>query len=191
MISFGSSKSNSKSKTESGTKFPTDFFNQAYGYFGNEPGYNPEYVGFNDFNKLESNIYGSQQAKISTAYDQAKKERAQELSLSGLLNSPSRYIEGGVEDSLNKNYMSALQQAARDASQQSLTAQQQEAGRQTAFNVDTAKTILTNFLNKLLLAAQAGRYSTGSSSGGGSGFNLGLLTFGPSSTSSDSGNTNT
>lgn len=183
MVSFGGSKSKNKSSSSSKTNFPTGFFDEAYGYFGDEPDYAPEYKGFGDFDKVESNLYESSKSKLYNAYDQALKIQNEELSNSGLLNSPSKYIESGARDTLNKGYISSLQQAARDASSTRLDAEQKELARETSFNVDTAKTLLANFMNKLLLAAQAGRESKGQSEGGGSGWNVGLLNFGGSQTS--------
>lgn len=184
MVSFGGSKSKQKSKSESGTNFPTQFFDKAYDYFGDEPAYNPEFKGFGDFDKLESNLYGTQQSKLFNEYDRALKMQNEDLSNSGLLNSPSKLIQGGARDTLNNNYLMGIQQAARDAALGRLGAEQTEVARETNFNVDTAKTILANFMNKLLLAANAGRFSQGTSEGGGTGFNFGLLNFGGSQNSS-------
>src|SRR5918996_1421830 len=72
MVSFGSGGSKKeKSSGVSGTKFRKRFFDQAYDYFGGDPGFDPQYTGFDDFDKLEENLYGSQQAKLSQARDSA------------------------------------------------------------------------------------------------------------------------
>ena len=116
MVSFGSGgKSKSKSKQESKTVFPQGFFDQAYDYFGNDPGYDPEYVGFEDFDRSEDTLYGGQRARVDDAYKNALGIQNEELSNSGLLNSPSKYIQGGARDTLTKGYLTTLQQAARDA----------------------------------------------------------------------------
>lgn len=175
MVSFGSG-SKSKQKSSSSTTFPTDFLSKAYSFFGGEPGYKPQYVGFNkpgDLDKLESNLYESQSSKLADAYNSAVNRQREELSQAGLLNSPAQYIEGGARDTLNKGYLQQLQQAARDASLARLSTQQQEAGRETEFNVDTATKLYNAFLSKLGLAADAGRTSTASGSSGG-GFSFGL-----------------
>jgi hypothetical protein len=54
MVSFGSGgKSKSKSKQESKTRFPKDFFDDAYSFLRGEPDYDPEYVGFGDEGDLD------------------------------------------------------------------------------------------------------------------------------------------
>ena len=177
MVSFGvSGKSKNKSKNESRTVFPKGFFDDAYGYFGSDPDYNPEYVGFNDFDRVEENVYGSQRAKVDDAYRNALGIQNEELSNSGLLNSPSKYIEGGARDTLNKGYISSLQQAARDAALGRLSLEQEEAARRTGFNEKTAMAILNSWLQRLGIATQAGREASGSSSAkGGGGFNFGFI----------------
>ena len=167
MVSFGGGggSSKQKSKNQSKTVFPGGFFDQAYNYFGDVPDYNPEYVGFNDFDRVEDTVYGNQRAKVDDAYRNALKIQNEELSHSGLLNSPSKYIEGGARDTLNKGYISSLQQAARDAALSRLGLQQEEAARRTTFNQQTALGILNSWLQRLGIATQAGRESTGSSSG--------------------------
>jgi len=229
MVSGSGGSSKSKSKQESSqesqstnkTKFPLDFLNEAYTYFGGDPkttDYNPKftgsdyfqpdygaapnYVGFDDFDKLEANQYGSQKSKLEDAYNTAVNNQREELSQSGLLNSPNQYLEGSARTGLDKGYLQQIQQAARDASSQSLAAKENEAARRTGFNQseaarrtgfnqteaarqsqasadygarrtafdqDSAKTLLTNFFNKLLLAMQAGRESQSTSSGQSSG----------------------
>jgi hypothetical protein len=170
MVTFGSGGS-SKQSSSSKTKFPTKFLDKAYKYFGGEPAYNPKYVGFGskeDLDKLESNLYGSQQSKLADAYNSAIARQREELSQSGLLTSPAQYIEGGARNTLDKSYLENIQQAARDAALGRLGVQQEEAGRETGFNVDTATKLYNAFLSKLGLAADAGRVSksSGESSGG-------------------------
>lgn len=189
MVSFGSTKSKSRNQSTSKTVFPQTFFDQAYDYFGDEPQYDPKFVGFNDFDKLEQNLYDSSQSKLFNEYDRSLKMQNEELSNAGLLNSPSKYIQGGARDTLNQNYISGIQQAARDASSQRLGAQQDEYGRETSFNVDTAKTLLANFMNKLALATQAGREGQSTGSGDASGFNFGLLNFGGNTSIGNTTNT--
>jgi hypothetical protein len=92
------------------------------------------------------------------------------------LTSPSQYIEGGARNTLDKSYLSNIQQAARDAALGRLGVQEQEAGRETGFNQDTAKTLLQEWFSKLGLATgAAGKTTTGSgteTSGGGFKFGL-------------------
>ena len=75
MVSFGGGggSSKQKSKNQSKTVFPGGFFDQAYNYFGDVPDYNPEYVGFNDFDRVEDTVYGNQRAKVDDAYRNALK----------------------------------------------------------------------------------------------------------------------
>ena len=176
MVSFGSGgKSKSKSKQESKTVFPRGFFDEAVPYFGGDPGYDPEYVGFNDFDRVEDNLYGTQRSKLDEGFRNALNIQNEELSNSGLLNSPSKYIEGGARDTLNKGYISSLQQAARDAALGRLGMQQQEATRRTSFNQENALAILNAWLQRMGLAATAGRESSGTSSGSaGGGFSFGI-----------------
>ena len=175
MVSLGMS-GGSEASSSSKTKFPKKFLDQAYKYFGGEPDYTPKYVGFGgkeDLDKLEGNLYGGQLSKLTDAYNTAIGRQREELSQAGLLNSPAQYIEGGARSELDKGYLSQLQQAARDASLARLGVQETEAGRETGFNVDTATKLYNAFLQKLGLAATAGRQSTSSAEGGG-GFNFGI-----------------
>lgn len=195
MVSFGGNKSKQKSKSkstsESGTEFNRPFFDQAFDYFGGDPStdpqYKPEYVGFNDFDQLEKNQYDSQRSKLDDAYRGQVARQREELSQAGLLNSPNQYLEDSARSGLDKDYLSNLQQAARDASSQRLAAQEQEATRKTAYNTDVSKALLSSFFNKLMLALQAGRYSRGSSEGQSTGNSMGgnfsLLNFGGSNSS--------
>jgi hypothetical protein len=117
MVSFGSGGSSSKKESsESGTMFKKKFFDKFRDYFGSEPDYNPEFVGFDDFDKLESGLYDSARAKAGDAYNTAVRRRREELSQAGLLNSPNQYLENGARESLDKDFLQQLQQAARDAS---------------------------------------------------------------------------
>jgi hypothetical protein len=177
----GSSKQKSKSSNESLTRFPKDFWDDAMGYFGDAPEYNPEYVGFGDegqLDKLQDSLYQRQKIPIHQGYQDALKIQNEELSNSGLLNSPSKYIEGGARDTLNKGYITSLQQAAREAALARLGVEQQEATRRTSFNEQTAMAILNRWLQRMGIATQAGRESSGSSSGSGSswsgGFDIGF-----------------
>jgi hypothetical protein len=181
MVSFGVS-GGSESQSSSKTKFPKKFLEQAYQYFGGEPDYKPKYVGFGspeDLDKLEASTFGSQQSKLTDAYNSAVARQREELSQSGLLNSPAQYIEGGARSELDKGYLANIQQAARDAALGRLGVQQTEAGRETGFNVDTATKLYNAFLQKLGLAATAGREQQMTAEGGG-GFNLGIFSSGSS-----------
>lgn len=166
--------SSGQSKSSSKTNFPRKFFDEAFDYFGQPPKYAPEYTGFSDFDKLEENQYGSQKSRLDTAYQDSLKRQREELSQAGLLNSPNQYLEGGARSSLDKSYITNLQQAARDASSQSLTTKEAEAARKTEYSTETQKALVNYFLQMIGLAASAGRTSKGSSSS--SGFNVGILT---------------
>lgn len=169
----------SKSSSSSKTNFPTKFFDEAYDYFGGDPttdpAYKPAYVGVGNLDDVESNIYAGQKSKLEDVYNNAVAKQREELSQSGLLNSPNQYLEGSARSALDKGYLSQIQQAARDAANTKADLQEQEAARETAFNTDVAKTTLNAFLQKLGLAASAGRTSKGSSSSSNP-FSIGILT---------------
>lgn len=157
------------------------------------------------FDKLEKSLYEGQQSKLAQAYNQSLARQREELAQSGALNSPAQYLEGSARSSLDRDYLSNLQQAARDAFQGRLGLETAEAGRKTAFDVgeagrrtafdlseaerrtgfneQTAARILDLWLKKLGIALEAGRYSEGqgqgTSSGSGSqmGGNFGLFKF--------------
>jgi hypothetical protein len=186
------SKSSSKSKSkqqatsETGTRYNPDFMTQATNYAQdptNAPVYNPQYVkgtytplAPGGFDKLENNLYDTQSSKLSQAYNTAVGQQREQLAQTGALNSPSQFLEGSARSSLDRSYMQNLQQAARDAALGRLGAQQTEAARQTAFdtgeatrqtgfNTDTAQQLMDLWLKKMQAAIEAGRYSTGQSSG--------------------------
>jgi hypothetical protein len=119
------------------------------------PDYNPQYekgqftpgaftganytpVDGGDFNKIESNMYEGNRAKLSQAYDANVARQREELSQSGALNSPSQFLEGSARSSLDRSYMENLQQAARDASSTALGLKANEAARRTGFDVGEA-----------------------------------------------------
>jgi len=145
-----------------------------------DPTYNPAYVpgqytsvAPEGFAKLESSLYDTQQSKLKQAYDQATAQQREELAQSGALNSPSQYLEGSARSSLDRTYLSNVQQAARDAFQGRLGAETTEAGRRTAFdtgeatrqtgfNEQTQQALLDSWMKKIALAIESGRYSQGS-----------------------------
>ena len=177
MVSFGSGgKSKSKGSSESGTRWKQRFFDKAIDYFGGDPGFEPgDFSGFEDFDKLESNLYESQARRLGDEYNSAVSRRREELSLAGLLNSPNQFLENGARASLDSDYLKALQAAAGQASLGRLSAQQDEYGRRNEWNQQNALARLNAFLSKLGLAISAGRYSKSSNSssgGGGFGFEL-------------------
>jgi len=203
------SKSKQQSTSESGTKYNEDFLNQASAFANRDsPSYTPEYVkgaytsvAPGGFDKLENSLYGTQSSKLKQAYDTSVGQQREELAQMGGLNSPSQYLEGSARSSLDRNYIQSLQQAARDAALGRLGAEQTdaqnrtafdvaEAGRQTGFNQDTAKTLLQLWMNKLSAAIESGRYSTGQSTGESSGSGLtgsgGFFGFGSSNTTNTS-----
>jgi len=169
-------------------------------FTSNTPAYNPQYVkgaytsvAPGGFDRLENSLYDTQASKLRQAYDTSVGQQREQLAQMGGLNSPSQFLEGSARSSLDRSYMQNLQQAARDAFMGRLGAEQTdaqnrtafdvgEAGRATGFNQDTAKTILQNWLQKLGLAIESGRYatgqSTGQSTGDSSGFNFGIANWG-------------
>jgi hypothetical protein len=179
MISLGTGgKSKSKSKQESKTYFPKDFFDDAYGYFGGPPDYDPEFVGFGDeadLDRYEGALYNRQKSKMHQGYQDALKLQNEDLSNMGMLNSPSKFIEGGARDTLNKGYIQSLQQAANEAALGRLGREEREAGRRTTFNQENALAMLHAWLQRLGLSVTAGRESSGSGSQSGSGgFSFGI-----------------
>jgi len=168
-----------------------------------DPTYNPQYtpgaytgaqftsVAPEGFAKLENSLYGTQQSKLKQAYDQSVAQQREELAQSGALNSPSQYLEGSARSSMDRSYLSNLQQAARDAFQGRLGAETGEATRksafdlaqaqnrtgfdtgeatrQTAFNEQTQQAILDSWMKKIALAIESGRYSQGSGTSYGTG----------------------
>ncbi len=181
MLLFNSSSSNSSSKSSSGTKFPEKFLNKYREYFGTGdsfnyggPTFNPQYKGFGNFDDVEKAAYTSQADKLTTAYKDAIARQREELSQAGLLDSPAQYIEGGARDVMNRDYLSSIQQAARDARSQRLGLEESEAGRESQFNFEKARTLANTFLSMFNSVAAAGRYgkSKGSSSSSSFGTNL-------------------
>lgn len=182
-----SKKSKQQSTQESGTRFNQGFLDQLYGYFGQDPSDEPEnkpsYINANftpveggDFNRLETNLYEGASSKLNRAYQDAVARQREELSQMGALNSPSQFLEGSARSSLDRGYLENLQAASRDAATTVLGLKQQEAARRTAFDVGeaeratgfnerTAQALYRAFLNKLTLALEASKYSTGQSTG--------------------------
>lgn len=158
-MSFGSA---TPSQSSSKTVFPAKFLNQATKYFGPAPAYNPQYVGFSPdkIQQMGQNMYTSQVANLDTQRNQQEKIQNEELSNSGLLTSPAQYMAGGAKDVLNQNYAQQVNQAARDAQLAELGMTQEEAQRQTGFNTTTAENLANYYMQKLGLAANAGKQAT-------------------------------
>lgn len=171
-MNFGGSSSEQSSSSK--TKFPLKFLQEATKYFGPSPTYNPQYVGFSPdkIQAMGKNMLESQTATLSDQRAQQEKTMNEELSNSGLLTSPMQYMSGGPKDVMNTAYAKQIEQASRDAELAKLGMTQEEAARNTGFNVDTAKTLLSKYLDQLSLAASAGRESQ--SSGNASSFNFGI-----------------
>jgi len=168
------------------------------------PAYDPKYVkgaytsvAPGGFDKLESSLYETQSSKLKQAYDSATAQQREELAQMGGLNSPSQYLEGSARSSLDRTYIQNLQQAARDAFMGRLGAETAEAARRTGFDVgeatretgfnqDTAKAILEMWMRKIMAAIESGRYGEGASSGKGNTAAGGIVTFGPSNSSTGS-----
>lgn len=140
-----------------------------------------------DFDRLEKNLYEGASSKLGRAYQDAVARQREELSQMGALNSPSQFLEGSARSALDRGYFENLEQASRDAATTVLGLKQTEAARRTAFdtgeaarrtgfdvaeadratgfNERTATALYRAFLNKLTLALEASKYSTGESSG--------------------------
>ena len=161
MVSFGGKKKSKRTST-SVRSFPRQFFEEAKGYFGEEPKFAPEFVPLEEGGPeaYEKALFGSQESKLRTAYDRSRARRREELSQSGLLTSPVAYAEGGALDILDKEEVKDIAEAARQAKLGRLGIEEREAGRRTGFNVGIAEKILDNFFRKLALAAGASNITT-------------------------------
>lgn len=188
-----------KSKSESGTRWNEDFMNEL-GF--NAPGINysntqdgvttstpneggqrftigvPKFQGLEnmDFAKLEKGLYDRQLQNIEPQYQKARAQTREELSQSGLLNSPVQYGQGGVMDNLQRNYLDEAQKSATGASNTTIALKQQELARKTGFGVDMVKLFQTILGQYADIALQAGKYGQQSSSGStGGNFQFGIL----------------
>jgi len=166
----GSSGSRSSSGV-AGTKFKKKYLDQFFDYFGRGdqfdyggPKFNPQYKGFSNFDDVESSAYESSKDKLTTAYNDVIGRQREELSQSGLLTSPNQYIEGGARDVANRNLLSSLGQAKRDARSMRLGLEETEAGRETQFNAAKATALTNTFLSMFNAVAGVGRFSRSSGS---------------------------
>lgn len=170
-LGFSAGGGGSSSSSSSKTVFPKKYLDQFYQYFGRGdnfnyggPTFDPKYKGFNSFDDVENTAYTSSADKLTKAYNDVIGRQREELSQSGLINSPNQYIEGGARDVANRDYMSSLDQAARDAHAQRLGLEETEAGRETGYNVDKSKALANMYINLFNSVAGAGKKSSSSSS---------------------------
>lgn len=197
-FSGGGGGSKQKSSSESGTRWNGDFMEQlmqqspGINYSNTQDGVSvanpgdrpqqftlgvPKFQGLEnmDFAKLEKGLYDRQLQNIEPQYQKARAQTREELSQSGLLNSPVQYGQGGAMDNLQRNYLDETQKAATGASNTTIALKQQELARKTGFDVDLVKlfqTILGQYAN---MALEAGKFGQQSSSGTASNFNFGVL----------------
>ena len=202
---FSSGQTTSKSESEQGTRWNQGFMDElgfnapTINYSNTQDGLTtstpneggqkfnmgiPKFQGLEDmdFGKLEKGLYDRQLQNIEPQYQNARSQTREELAQSGMLNSPVQYGKGGVMDNLERNYMDQTQKSATDASNTTIALKQQELARKTGFDLDMIKTFQTILAQYAQIALEAGKYGT--SKGSGSGSNFGLVTFGPSSSSS-------
>jgi len=203
-ISMGKSKT--KSQSSSGTRWNSEFMNEleknappirysneqdGVTVEGGEEGvpqqFNlglPKFRGLEDldFDKLEKGLYTRQIQNTDPQYKQARATRREELSQSGLLDSPVQYSEGGAIDQLDKAYLAETQKAAQDASNKTIELKAQELARKTGFDIDMVKLFQTIMMQYADVALRAGQFGQQSSVGSGS--QRGFITFGPSSSGS-------
>lgn len=176
---FSGGGSSGSSSSSSKTVFPKKYLDQFYQYFGRDgnfnyggPKFDPAYKGFGSFDDVENTAYTSSADKLTKAYNDVIGKQDDDFSRMGLTNSPTKYAEGGARDITNRDYMSSLQQAARDAHSQRLGLEETEAGRETGYNVDKAKALSTLYINLFNSVAGAGKKSSGSSSNSSANFSL-------------------
>jgi hypothetical protein len=136
----------------------------------------PKFKGLEDmdFDKLQSSLYNRQLQNLNPTYETERARRREELSQTGLLNSPVAFAEGGALDSLERNYMDQNQKAASDAAIQTVGLKQEELARKLGFDQDMVKLIEAIMQQRAAVALQSGQSSKGSGSSDG-GFSFGFL----------------
>jgi len=117
-----------------------------------------------DFDKLQSSIYDRQVQQFRPDYERERDRRREELSQSGLLNSPMQYGEGGAINTLDRNFMDQTQKSASEAVSQRYALQQQELARKLGFDMDLMKMLEEMFMQRADLAARVGGVSTSKTS---------------------------
>lgn len=121
-----------------------------------------------DYDKLEKNLYDRQQLNMRPTYERERERRREELSQTGLINSPVQFAEGGALDSLERNYMDQSQKAASDASIEGIRLKQSELARKLGFDMSLVALIEEIYGQRADLAARVGGVQTSR----GSGFNF-------------------
>lgn len=138
----------------------------------------PKFQGLEDmdFDRLQSNLYNRQLQNLTPTYETERARRREELSQTGLLNSPVAFAEGGALDSLERDYFDQSQKAASDAAIQTVGLKKEELARKLGFDFDLVKMIESILGQRAQIALDSGRKSNQSGnsiSGGGSFFGFG------------------
>lgn len=189
---FSSGKSKSVSQSESGTRWNQAFMDALAAnaphvtYSNTQSGAKvtdpndptqftvgiPKFHGLEDmdFDKLQKGLYQRQMQDIDPAYQNARAQTREELSQSGLLNSPVQYGKGGAIDQLEQNYLSQAQKAATDASNKTVELKQQELARKTGWDMDTVKLVQAILQQYYEVALRSGAFGSSSSSSSASNF---------------------
>lgn len=137
----------------------------------------PQFHGLEDmdFENLQKNLYGRQLQEITPTYETERNRRREELSQTGLINSPIQFAEGGALDSLERNYLDQSQKAASEAVIQRTELEQEELARKLGFDVEMVKLFENIFSNRASIALAASKQaSSKSESDGGFKFGIGL-----------------
>lgn len=130
----------------------------------------PRFEGLEDmdFDKLEKGLYTRQLQNIDPSFDKVRARTREELSQSGLLNSPVQYSKGGVMDELTENYLTEARKAATDASNKTIELKARELARKTGFDIDIVKLFQTIIGQYADVALRAGQFGESQSSSKGS-----------------------
>lgn len=127
----------------------------------------PKFRGLEDmdFDKLQSNLYNRQLQNLTPTYETERARRREELSQTGLLNSPVSFAEGGALDSLERDYLDQSQKAASDAAIQTVGLKREELARKLGFDFDVVKMIEAILQQRANVALASGRMGKSSSEG--------------------------
>jgi hypothetical protein len=139
-----------------------------------------------DFDKLETSLYDRQQQNLTPTYERERNRRREELSQTGLLNSPVQFAEGSALDSLERNYMDQSQKSASDASIETVRLKQSELARKLGFDMSLMALIEELYGQRADLAARVGGVSTSKSSTSPT-WGVGIANFGGGSNAPQSG----
>jgi hypothetical protein len=98
----------------------------------------PKFRGLEDmdFTRLEDNLNTQTDQRLRPVYERERARNREELSQSGILNSPAAFAKGGALENLQNNYFDARGRAATDIGVEVTKIKQQELARKTGFEVD-------------------------------------------------------